>query len=180
MARLEGRIAVVTGGTQGLGEAVAMLFARSGAKGIVICGRNTERGEAVRENLEKLGSKALFVKADLAKVEEARAVIAAADAAFGAVHVLVNAAGLTDRGTILDTSVERFDELFAVNVRAPFFLTQEAVKIMIARDIKGSIINIQSMSAHGGQPFLSDLDFGLKWGDRLDPEKSSRGPDSAR
>jgi NAD(P)-dependent dehydrogenase (short-subunit alcohol dehydrogenase family) len=67
----------------------------------------------------------------------------------------VNAAGLTDRGDILDTTQERFDELFNVNVRAPFFLIQEAARIMVRERIEGSIVNIQSMSAHGGQPFLS-------------------------
>lgn len=155
MPDLKGKYAVITGGTQGLGEAIAILFAEAGAAGLVITGRNAARGEAVRAQLEALGTKAVFVAADLADIAAAQAVIDAADAAFGRIDVLVNAAGLTDRGTILDTSVERFDELFAVNVRAPFFQTQGAVKIMIREKIRGSIINIQSMSAHGGQPFLS-------------------------
>ncbi len=154
-ARLDGKVAIVTGGTQGLGEAIARLFARRGAAGIVICGRHAERGENVRQALETLGTAAVFVKADLASVAAARAVVEAADSRFGRVDVLVNAAGLTDRGTILDTTEERYDELFNVNVRAPFFLMQEAAKIMIRETIQGAIINIQSMSAHGGQPFLS-------------------------
>jgi NAD(P)-dependent dehydrogenase (short-subunit alcohol dehydrogenase family) len=154
-ARLDGKIAVVTGGTQGLGEAIATLFARSGVAGIVICGRNAMRGEQVRKALAALGTDALFIKADLADVDAARAVVKAADQRFGRVDVLVNAAGLTDRGTILDTTQERYDELFNVNVRAPFFLIQEAVRIMVREKIAGSIINIQSMSAHGGQSFLS-------------------------
>lgn len=155
MPDLKGKYAVITGGTQGLGEAIAIRFAEAGAAGLVITGRNAARGEAVRARLETLGVKAVFVAADLADTAAAQAVIDAADAAFGRIDVLVNAAGLTDRGTILDTSIERFDELFAVNVRAPFFLTQGAVKIMVREKIRGSIINIQSMSAHGGQPFLS-------------------------
>jgi NAD(P)-dependent dehydrogenase (short-subunit alcohol dehydrogenase family) len=152
--RLDGKVAVVTGGTQGLGEAVARLFAASGAAGLVICGRNAERGEAVRRALEA-HCPALFVKADLAEVEAAEAVIAAADERFGRIDSLVNAAGLTDRGTILDTSQVRFDELFAVNVRAPFFLMQGAARIMIREKLAGAMVNIQSMSAHGGQPFLA-------------------------
>jgi NAD(P)-dependent dehydrogenase (short-subunit alcohol dehydrogenase family) len=154
-AQLDGKIAVITGGTQGLGEAIARLFVRRGASGMVICGRNAARGEAVRKELEALGTPALFVRADLASVDAARAVVAAADQRFGRVDVLVNAAGLTDRGTILDTTQERYDELFNVNVRAPFFLMQEAARIMVREKIQGSIINIQSMSAHGGQPFLA-------------------------
>jgi NAD(P)-dependent dehydrogenase (short-subunit alcohol dehydrogenase family) len=154
-AQLDGKIAVITGGTQGLGEVTAKLFARRGASGIIICGRNAERGKLVCEDLIALGTPTLFVKADLGSVDEARTVVEAADKRFGRVDVLVNAAGLTDRGTILDTTQERFDELFNVNVRAPFFLIQETARIMVRERISGSIINIQSMSAHGGQPFLS-------------------------
>ena len=62
---------------------------------------------------------------------------------------------LTDRGTILDTSPELFDRMFAVNVRAPFFLMQDAAKIMRREKIPGAIVNILSMSGHGGQPFIS-------------------------
>jgi NAD(P)-dependent dehydrogenase (short-subunit alcohol dehydrogenase family) len=68
---------------------------------------------------------------------------------------LVNSAGLTDRGNILDTSPELFDHMFAVNVRAPFFLMQEAIKLMRRDSIEGSIVNIGTMSSLGGQPFLA-------------------------
>ena len=149
--RLKGKIAVITGGTQGLGEAIAREFARQGAAGLVLCGRNAQKGEAVAKSLPG----AHFVRADLASLGDCAAVIAAADRAFGRIDCLVNAAGLTDRGNIFDTTPERYAELFDVNVRAPFFLTQGAVRIMRREKIAGSIINIQSMSAHGGQPFLT-------------------------
>ncbi len=152
---LGGKVAIVTGGTQGLGEAIALAFAARGAAGIVICGRNAEKGEAVRKALEAAGAKAIFVTADLTQVDAACAVVDAADRAFGRVDILVNAAGLTDRGDILDTTPERYDEIFAVNARAPFFLMQGCCRIMVREKIAGSIINIQSMSAHGGQPFLT-------------------------
>ena len=96
-----------------------------------------------------------FVQADLAKVADCRKVVAKADERFGRVDVLVNAAGLSDRGNIFDTTEERFNEIFNVNVRAPFFLIQESVRIMRRDKIAGSIVNIQSMSGHGGQPHIT-------------------------
>jgi len=119
--QFKGKVAVITGGTQGLGAATAQLFAERGAQGVVICGRSAEKGKLKADVLDKLGTEAVFVQADLGKVENCRKVIAEADRAFGRVDVLVNAAGLTDRGDILDTSPELFDRLFAVNTRAPFF-----------------------------------------------------------
>jgi len=154
-ANLNGKIAVVTGGSQGLGEAIARLFAERGAAGLVICGRNAARGEKVAAEISATGCPTVFVTADLAKVAECRKVIAEADRRFGRVDALVNAAALTDRGNIFETTEERFNEIFDVNVRAPFFLIQETVKIMRREKIEGAIVNIQSMSAHGGQPFIA-------------------------
>ena len=152
---LSNSISVVTGGTQGLGEAIARLFAERGAAGLVICGRNADRGESVARDLTSQGCRTEFVQADLASMDDTRRVVAKADAVFGRVDVLVNAAGTTDRGTIFDTSPELFDRMFAVNVRAPFFLMQDAAKIMRRERIEGAMVNILSMSAHGGQPFIS-------------------------
>ncbi|MEM9104251.1 MAG: SDR family NAD(P)-dependent oxidoreductase, partial [Pseudomonadota bacterium] len=132
MNRLDGKIAVISGGTQGLGAAIARQFARAGAAGIVTCGRNSQKGEQVAADIAREhGLSVHFVSADLAKVDACRSVIAATDDTFGRVDILVNAAGLTDRGNILDTTPELFDRMFAVNVRAPFFLIQDAVKLMI-------------------------------------------------
>jgi NAD(P)-dependent dehydrogenase (short-subunit alcohol dehydrogenase family) len=153
--QLAGRIAVVTGATQGLGEAIARLFAARGAAGLVLCGRKVENGEKLAAELTAKHCQSVFVAADLSRLADCRAVIAAADRAFGRVDTLVNAAGVTDRGTIFDTTPERFEEIFAVNVRAPFFLIQDSVKIMKREKIAGTIVNIQSMSAHGGQPFIT-------------------------
>ena len=149
-----GKIAVVTGGTQGLGEAIARLFAERGAAGLVISGRNEERGTVVAEDLTKANCRTEFVAGDLAELEACRAVMRKADEAFGRVDVLVNAAAITDRGTLIDTSPELYDRMFAVNVRAPFFLMQDAARIMIRERIEGTMVNILSMSAHGGQPFI--------------------------
>ncbi len=133
-----GKVAVVTGGTQGLGETVARLLAARGAAGIVICGRNAKRGKEVAASLNKAGTKTVFVKADLGQIADCRKVIAAADRKFGKVDVLVNVAASTDRGTILDTSPELFDSMFALNVRAPFFLIQDAARIMRREGIEGT------------------------------------------
>jgi len=154
-ASLDGKVAVVTGGSQGLGEAIARLFAERGAAGLVLCGRNEANGQRVAKEIEATGCPTFFVKADLAVVADCRKVIVEADRRFKKIDVLVNAAGLTDRGNIFETTEERFNEIFNVNVRAPFFLIQETAKIMRREKIAGSIVNIQSMSAHGGQPFIT-------------------------
>ncbi len=154
--RLDGKIAIVTGGTQGLGATIATLFAERGAAGIVICGRNATKGEAKAAEIQRAtGTRVVYVQADLEQVADAAKVVAACDREFGRVDALVNAAAITDRGTILDTSPELFDRMFAVNVRAPFFLMQEAIKIMRREKIEGTIVNIGSMSAKAGQPFIS-------------------------
>ena len=152
---LEGKVAVVTGSTQGLGEAIATLFAERGVAGLVITGRNEANGARVKAALEAKRVKALFVEADLAKIEAAEKIIVATDKAFGRVDILVIAAGITDRGSIWDTQPELFDAMFAVNVRAPFFLMQHALKVMRREKIEGSIVNIISMSGHGGQSFIT-------------------------
>jgi NAD(P)-dependent dehydrogenase (short-subunit alcohol dehydrogenase family) len=153
---LKDKIAVVTGGTQGLGAAIATLFAERGAAGIVTCGRNEAKGRGKAEAVASAtGCSVHFVPADLGKVEDCARVIAEADRRFGRIDVLVNAAGKTDRGTILDTAPELFDSIFAVNVRAPFFLMQDAVKVMRREGTRGAIVNISSMSAMGGQSFIA-------------------------
>ncbi len=153
---VEGKFAVVTGSTQGLGLEIARHFARNGAAGIVTCGRNTAKGEkAAQELARETGVRTRFVTADLSRVDDCRAVIAAHVEEFGKIDILVNAAARTDRGTLVDTSPELFDSMFAINLRGPFFLMQEAVKAMIRSNVQGSIVNIGSMSAFSGQPFIT-------------------------
>ena len=152
---MDGKTAVVTGSTQGLGETIAHLFADRGCANIVITGRNAERGAKVKAALEAKKVKTVFVQGDLSKMAEVRKVIAACDAAFGRIDALVNAAALTDRGSIWDTTEERYDEIFDVNVKAPFFLMQDALHLMKKSKTSGTIVNILSMSGHGGQDFIS-------------------------
>jgi len=152
---LNGKYAIVTGSTQGLGEAIARMLKARGVAGLIICGRNEERGKAVAATLHSDACQAHFVQADLANVDDCRRVVAAADEHFGAVHILVNAAGVSDRGTIWDTTPELWDWIMAINLRAPFILTQESIKIMRRENIEGSIVNIGSVSAYGSVPFLT-------------------------
>jgi NAD(P)-dependent dehydrogenase (short-subunit alcohol dehydrogenase family) len=152
---LSGKYAIITGSTQGLGEAIARLFVERGAAGIIICGRNAERGQALVADLSSDQCNVRFVQADLAKVEDCRRIVAAANESFGTVHILVNTAGVSDRGTIWDTSPELWDWLMAVNVRAPFLLIQETIKIMRRERVAGSIVNIGSLAAYGSVPFLT-------------------------
>jgi NAD(P)-dependent dehydrogenase (short-subunit alcohol dehydrogenase family) len=153
--RLVGKVLVVTGSTQGLGAAIARRAAALGAAAIVVCGRDRDRGEAVRDDLARIGSEALFVPVDLADAEQCRAVVRACDERFGCLDGLVSAAGLSSRGTLDDTSVELWDRLFAVNVRAPFVLIQEAARIMRREGRGGSVVNIITMASHGGEPALT-------------------------
>jgi NAD(P)-dependent dehydrogenase (short-subunit alcohol dehydrogenase family) len=152
---LSGKYAIVTGSTQGLGEAIARLFVERGAAGIIICGRHAERGQAVARELKSDRCDVRFVPADLANVEDCRRIVAAADESFGTVHILVNAAGVSDRGTIWDTSPELWDWIMAINVRAPYLLIQETIKIMRREGVAGSIVNIGSVAAYGSVPVLT-------------------------
>src|SRR5579872_7028823 len=150
------KVAVVTGSTQGLGEAIARRLVDEGLiGGLVICGRNVQNGERLARELTARGCRTEFVQADLASVEDCRRITEAARRAFDRIDILVNSAATSERGTILDTTPELFDRIMAINVRAPFFLMQAAIQTMIDRGIAGSILNILSMSSHGGQPFLS-------------------------
>lgn len=152
---MAGKTAIVTGSTQGLGAAISHMLVDRGAREIVICGRNATNGAKVKAALEKKGAKVVYVEADLAKLEDVRKVVPACEKAFGKVDALVNSAAITDRGTILDTTPELYDRMMNINVRAPFFLTQDAANLMLRKRTKGTIVNILSMSGHGGQSFIT-------------------------
>lgn len=155
MGRFDAKVALVTGSTQGLGEAIAHRFTDEGAAGIVVTGRNADRGAAVAAGLRARGCEAIFVPADLATPDAPAKIIDATDAAFGRLDILVNAAALTLRGTVMDTTVELWDTVMDVNVRAPFFLIQGAARIMRRESIEGTIVNIGSVSGYGSVPMLA-------------------------
>jgi NAD(P)-dependent dehydrogenase (short-subunit alcohol dehydrogenase family) len=154
-ALLDGKSVLVSGGTQGLGAAVAVAAARNGAA-VVVTGRRKDLGERFAADLaEQWGRTVLYVQADVGDVSQGRAAVAETIDRLGRIDCLANCAGLTTRGTMLDTTPELFDEHIAVNLRGPFFLMQAAIKDMAARGAGGSIVNIITMSSHGGQPYLA-------------------------
>ncbi|WP_298609812.1 SDR family oxidoreductase [uncultured Thiothrix sp.] len=153
--QLMDRYLLITGSTQGLGEATARLFIERGAAGIALIGRNTERGQALAKSLSTAQCKVIFVQADLTKREQASECVTDTIATFGQLHGVVHCAGCTDRGSILDTDPETYTRLFAVNAEAPFFMMQTAVRHMVEHKIEGTILNICTMSSHGGQSFLT-------------------------
>ena len=152
---MTGRILLVTGGTQGLGLAIAEAAVREGAAGVAIVGRNAEKAERAAEQLRAQGAEVLAIVADLAADGEAERAVAETVARFGRIDSLVNAAGATGRGTLLDTTREMLNDHLAVNLVAPFMTMQAAVADMQRRGEPGTILNIVSMAMHGGQPYLA-------------------------
>jgi len=148
------KVVVVTGSTQGIGAETAKLFAHRGAKAITICGRQEEQGEAIKEQINAMGSKCLYVKADLSNVDDCRNIISLTDKEFGTVNSLINVAGYTERGTILSTTLDNYEKNFNINTRSPFLLMQESIKIMIRDKNKGTIANVLSVAKYSGMPFL--------------------------
>lgn len=152
MSLLQDKVLLVSGGTQGVGAGIVRAAVREGAR-VAFTGRRPGAGSGL---VDELGPEnAFFVQADLADAEQAIGSVRRVVDRFGRVDCLVNSAGLTTRGTLLDTSPDLFDSHIAVNLRAPFFTMQAAVSDMVSRGVPGTIVNIISMAAHGGQPYLS-------------------------
>jgi NAD(P)-dependent dehydrogenase (short-subunit alcohol dehydrogenase family) len=152
---LQGRIALITGATQGIGRAIALHAAEAGAAGVAIVGRDSARGASVAAEIEMLGVPAEFIAAELAEPQAPHRIVAAALARFGRIDALVNAAALTDRGSVASASPDLWDRLYAVNARAPFFLMQAVINHLHERGAPGSILNILSINVHGGTPDLA-------------------------
>jgi len=142
--RFEGTRVIVTGAARGIGARIAERFAAEGAR-VAILDRLSEHGTA---HAQALGAE--FVEVDLADAAGATSAMTAAVDALGGVDVLVNNAGMLRFGTVLDTSAEDWDQIFAVNARAMLLTTQVAARVMIAAGNGGAIVNLASMAGKSG------------------------------
>jgi len=140
--RLENKIALITGGTSGIGEATAVLFAREGAM-VTITGRNEDRGRAVAEKIVDEGGKAIFVRTDVRKSADCRHAVDETLRAFAGLDILFNNAGVFYPHTILDCTEEEWDLQMDINLKGTFLMSKAALPGMIDRG-RGVIINNSS------------------------------------
>ena len=138
-----GKVAFVTGATSGIGHASAIAFANAGAK-VVGVGRKTEALNDVEKQIRETGAEVLTIQADLSDVHEAERAVQRALEVFGGIDVLVNAAGHLSNGTVENTTLQAWDDMMDVNVRAVFQLMQKALPSLIER--RGNIVNVSSVT----------------------------------
>lgn len=147
-------VAVITGGSQGVGLAVAEHLADRGASGLVLVGRDADKGQAAAAELTTDRCRAVFVAADLASPTVADDVFGVVDAEFGRVNTLVNCAALTGRGSVWDTDADLWADMLNINVRAPGLLISAAARMFVRESIEGTVVLIGSVVASGGPPPL--------------------------
>ena len=143
---LEGKSALVTGSSRGIGRAIAIELARQGTDVLINYNQNREAAEQVRQEIEGLGRKAVVVQADVSDLGQHQKLMDTACDAFGKIDILVNNAGITRIADILEESEADYDAVMNTNLKAPHFLTQRVANYMIGHDIRGCIIYTLSIS----------------------------------
>ena len=145
MQRLHGKVAIVTGGGSGIGQAIAERLGCEGAKVIIDYIGSEAGADETRRAIEACGSTGEVVQADVTKMDDDRRLVDAAWEKFGAADILVNNAGMEIRSDFWNTTEEEYDKVMAVNLRGPFFLTQNFVQRLRSANRPGRIINISSV-----------------------------------
>jgi len=143
MKRLEGKIAIITGGAQGIGKTTALTFAKEGAS-LIIWDVNEEKGKAILLELSNLGTPAMFHKVDVTKPESVEDAVAAALSRFGKIDILVNNAGITKDATLMKMTMEQFQAVLNVNLTGVFNCTKAVAASMIEKG-SGRILNASSV-----------------------------------
>ncbi|WP_423738958.1 2-dehydro-3-deoxy-D-gluconate 5-dehydrogenase KduD [Clostridium gasigenes] len=149
--RLDGKVAIVTGGNTGLGQGYAVALAKAGAD--LVVPTYDKNWDETRELIEKEGRKVVFVQADLTKKEDRDNVVETAMKEFGKIDILVNNAGTIRRAPLLEYKEEDWNAVMDINLNAVYFLSQEVAKIMVEQK-SGKIINIASMLSFQGGKFV--------------------------
>jgi glucose 1-dehydrogenase len=145
MSRLEGRVAIVTGASSGIGQGIAERLGREGAKVVVDYVGHSEGAEETARVVRENGGEAELVQADVTSVEAMRSLVDTAWSRFGSADILVNNAGMEKKSDFWDTSEDDYDKVMAVNLRGPFFLSQAFVRRLRDARKPGRIINISSV-----------------------------------
>lgn len=147
---LQGKTAIVTGAGRNIGEAVARLFAKEGAA-VVAVDLDEEAVKKVAAGIAGDGGRAIACRADVSKEADVKAMVEAAMSAFGRIDVVVNNVAITDHKNVLDLSVEEWDRVVGVTLKAPFLVTKYAAPKMIEGKRGGAIVNVGSTSGHRGR-----------------------------
>ena len=147
MGKLDGKVAIVTGATSGMGRASAKLFAKEGAK-VVITGRNEERAQAVIDDIKAEGGEAISVIVDMANLDEVPKIFEATMDEYGTVDILFNNAGMLSMSPFMEVTLEEWNKVFNVNVTSALVLTQLVAPVMKEKG-KGTIINTCSVASFG-------------------------------
>ena len=142
---LRGKVAIVTGGNSGIGQAIVLELARLGAKIVIDYVCHPEATEALEQQVAKLGDRSIGVEADASSLADLQMLIDKGVSAFGQLDIMVNNAGVETRTSILDTTEDQYDRVMAINLKSAFFGTQIAAKQMIKQGNGGRIINITSV-----------------------------------
>jgi glucose 1-dehydrogenase len=143
--RLHGKVAVVTGAGTGIGQAIAVAFAQSGAAVVVDYVGNASATEETISKITAIGGKVLGVKADISLPDDVNALVQKTVAAFGKLDIFVNNAGIEKKIAFVDYPLEEWQKIMAVNLTGPFLCSQAAAKQMILQGAGGRIINISSV-----------------------------------